>query len=165
MMQIRSIISMLVISLGSVSAYGEEIKTLEWQDLIPESAQSKLVESTAVDHSGSGAGLLKQLEQSAPVELSLDRKRVKIAGFAVPLEGDDKGISEFLLVPYMGACIHVPPPPSNQIIYVIVDEPISPDYVYDPFWVTGELSVTAVSSELAEAGYSMIAEGVEPYEL
>jgi hypothetical protein len=146
----------------SAALMADEIRTLEWDDLIPDSAKKALVESKTVDHSGTGS--LAQVEASAPINPALDKQRVKIAGFAVPLEGDEKGIREFLLVPYMGACVHVPPPPSNQIIYVVADKPISPDFIYDPFWVTGKITVTAVSSELAEAGYSMIAEGVEAYE-
>ena len=53
-------------------------------------------------------------------------KSIKIPGFAVPLEGDDgfEYIEEFLLVPYFGACIHVPPPPPNQVIHVILDAPV-----------------------------------------
>ena len=36
-----------------------------------------------------------------------------------PLEEDSEGpVLEFFLVPYVGACIQVPPPPPNQIVYV-----------------------------------------------
>ena len=68
---------------------------------------------------------------------------IKIPGFAVPLEGDDgfEYIDEFLLVPYFGACIHVPPPPPNQVIHVILDEPVYFEVISFAIWITGILEI------------------------
>ena len=70
-------------------------------------------------------------------------KSIKIPGFAVPLEGDDgfEYIKEFLLVPYFGACIHVPPPPPNQVIHVILDEPVHFEVISFAIWMTGILEI------------------------
>ena len=70
-------------------------------------------------------------------------KSVKIPGFAVPLEGDDEFeyIEEFLLVPYFGACIHVPPPPPNQVIHVILDKPVHFEVISFAIWITGILEI------------------------
>jgi len=70
-------------------------------------------------------------------------KSVKIPGFAVPLEGDDgfEYIKEFLLVPYYGACIHVPPPPPNQVIHIILDEPEHFEKFLYAIWITGILEI------------------------
>ena len=70
-------------------------------------------------------------------------KSIKIPGFAVPLEGDDgfEYIEEFLLVPYFGACIHVPPPPPNQVIHVILDEPVHFEVISFAIWITGILEI------------------------
>ena len=70
-------------------------------------------------------------------------KSIKIPGFAVPLEGDDgfEYINEFLLVPYFGACIHVPPPPPNQVIHVILDEPVHFEVISFAIWITGILEI------------------------
>ena len=70
-------------------------------------------------------------------------KSIKIPGFAVPLEGDDgfEYIDEFLLVPYFGACIHVPPPPPNQVIHVILDEPVYFEVISFAIWITGILEI------------------------
>ena len=70
-------------------------------------------------------------------------KSVKIPGFAVPLEGDDgfEYIDEFLLVPYFGACIHVPPPPPNQVIHVILDEPVQFEKLFYAVWITGIMEI------------------------
>ena len=70
-------------------------------------------------------------------------KSIKIPGFAVPLEGDDgfEYIDEFLLVPYFGACIHVPPPPPNQVIHVILDESVHFEKLFYAVWITGIIEI------------------------
>ena len=70
-------------------------------------------------------------------------KSIKIPGFAVPLEGDDgfEYIEEFLLVPYFGACIHVPPPPPNQVIHVILDKSVHFEKLLYAVWITGIIEI------------------------
>ena len=71
-------------------------------------------------------------------------KSVKIPGFAVPLEEDEEGfefVKEFLLVPVYGMCIHVPPPPPNQVVHVVVDKPVYFETLLYAIWVTGTLEV------------------------
>lgn len=106
--------------------------------------------------------LRKELDR-APVVKALDGQRVRIAGFVVTLERSDKGVSEFLLVPYFGACIHTPPPPANQIVHVLPAAPVPPDKAIFPVWVTGTLkTVSAVTLEGA-AGYRIADARVEEY--
>ena len=93
---------------------------------------------------------------------SLDGKRVHIGGYIVPLDFDATRVTEFLLVPFVGACIHVPPPPANQIVYVKIEQGFDVQGTFDPVWVTGTLKVTPTFTGLAEAGYSLEAEKVEP---
>ena len=77
------------------------------------------------------------------VVASLDGKRVQIGGYVVPLDFDATRVKEFLLVPFVGACIHVPPPPPNQIVYVKAEGGVDVKGTFDPVWVTGTLTVTA----------------------
>jgi hypothetical protein len=98
----------------------------------------------------------------APVVESLGGKRVHIGGYIVPLSFDATRVKDFLLVPFVGACIHVPPPPANQIIYVKIDQGVDVQGTFDPVWVTGTLKVTPTFTGLADAGYSLEAEKVEP---
>lgn len=108
---------------------------------------------------------LKAVMDAAPIEPSLDGRRVKLPGFVVPLEGDGDKIREFLLVPYFGACIHVPPPPSNQVVYVKVPKADAKiRKAFDTVWVVGTLSAKPFSHELGEAGYQIEADQVLPYE-
>jgi uncharacterized protein len=108
---------------------------------------------------------LMQLWAEAPVVEELDGLEVRLPGFVVPLELDERKMSEFLLVPYYGACIHVPPPPANQTIHVVAPE--GREYVgelFDTVWVTGTLRVIRTSSDLADAGYRIEVTAIEPYE-
>ena len=99
----------------------------------------------------------------APVVERLSGQSVRIPGFVVPLEGDGRTIREFLLVPYFGACVHVPPPPANQLIHVIPDKPVPAGMNMSPVWVNGVLKVGRVDSEMGRAGYQMRGIKIEEY--
>lgn len=106
-----------------------------------------------------------QAEPDAPVNEQLNGQAIKLPGYIVPLEISDEGyVTDFLLVPYYGACIHVPPPPSNQIVYVTSAKGVRLDELYQPFWIEGPLDVEKSASELATAGYRMAAQQIYPYE-
>lgn len=96
-----------------------------------------------------------------PVVESLDGKRVHIGGYVVPLDFAATTVKEFLLVPFVGACIHVPPPPPNQIIYVKTDKGFDVQGSFDAVYVTGLLRVATTATGLADAGYSIQAEKVD----
>ncbi|MEE9357521.1 DUF3299 domain-containing protein [Candidatus Vondammii sp. HM_W22] len=90
---------------------------------------------------------------------------VKLPGFVIPIEHEGDKISEFLLVPYHGACIHVPAPPANQIVYVRVPGgTTAANRVYDTVWVTGRLTIEQIDNDVAKSGYVMNAAEVEPLE-
>ncbi len=91
----------------------------------------------------------------------LDGKRVRIGGYVVPLDFDATNIKEFLLVPFVGACIHVPPPPPNQIIYVKTAKGFDVEGSFDPVYVTGTMKVASQYTGLAETGYTIDADKVE----
>lgn len=99
----------------------------------------------------------------APIEPSLDGARIRIPGFVIPLERAGGKVSEFLLVPYFGACIHTPPPPSNQIIHVRAAKPAISMRTMDTMWVSGTLHAGKVDTEMGQAGYRLSAEWITPY--
>ena len=103
----------------------------------------------------------------------LDGKVVKIPGYLIPLNYEAREIKEFILVPYIGACIHVPPPPANQLIYVISDLSWESSFIWDPVWVTGQISIGGHNTIIslnphetypADAGYEMVANKIIDYE-
>lgn len=157
------------------SRWNGELLELEWDDLIPEGFRADAIldqydpEMIAQmdDNDPLMLQIMDQLEaayRSAPVVGVLDNHAVRLGGFIVPLEMSEEGVTEFLLVPYFGACIHVPPPPSNQIIYVVTQTPIAQDALYDAIWVSGRLSVDGALTDMAQAGYTLVAEQIVPIE-
>lgn len=94
---------------------------------------------------------------------ALDGKRVKIPGFMVPLEDNLKSVTEFLLVPSPQACIHVPPPPPNQMVYVKMNGK-GAEIPYGPIWVYGVLKLTTQKSMYGDASFQLEGDYVEPYQ-
>ena len=151
-----SLLCCLMLVSGVVNA--SEVKEVYWEDLVPPDF-NELAPQQATDHNNKMA----QLQPDAPVVDIYNGERVKVPGFIVPLEGTAELTTEFLLVPFFSACIHVPPPPSNQIVHVKMNEGVPVENLYDAVWVEGIFSTTRYSSDLAAAGYSMQGEAVHPY--
>ncbi|MDP3272274.1 DUF3299 domain-containing protein [Limnobacter sp.] len=107
---------------------------------------------------------MRKAWNDAPVNTAYTGKKVRIPGFAIPIEQSEKGVDELLLVPYFGACIHTPPPPANQIIHVKLSEPQPAVGAMQAYWVWGELTASKFSSELGDAAYLLSATGIQPYE-
>lgn len=102
----------------------------------------------------------------------IDGATVRMPGFALPLDHEGREVSEFLLVPYWGACIHMPPPPPNQIVYVVVTGDGRELEAYEPVWVAGEMTADIGERNLfyrdgaadIATGYTLHANLVQPYE-
>ncbi len=92
-------------------------------------------------------------------------KEVKVPGYMVPLEDFAEFASEFLLVPYVGACVHVPPPPPNQLVYVVMNEnekvPVS---FWDPVWIHGKLEIEETENIYTTVSFKLTGVKVEKYE-
>jgi len=95
---------------------------------------------------------------------ALNGAYVRMPGFIIPIETGADGVVEFVLVPYVGACIHVPPPPPNQLVLVRAIDPWPSDNLWEAVWVTGRMSTQLMSTEIAETGYAMTADQMEIYE-
>jgi len=153
-----------------------EITTLYWEDLIPDdfvqpenpfATMSQEEVDKLLDGSDESNARLNQLQEDfnyAPVVDELDGMRVKIPAYVTPLEFDGQTrMSEFLLVPYVGACMHTPPPPANQVVHANSDEVVEFKNIYDPIWAIGTIRAETVQSDLAESGYRLEIESVVPY--
>ncbi|WP_416307169.1 DUF3299 domain-containing protein [Neptunicella sp. SCSIO 80796] len=136
-----------------------ETKELFWEDLVP---KDYVQPEQQVDHNANSSN--GQQSQHAPVVAEYNGLEVRIPGFVVPLEGDENSLTEFLLVPYFGACIHVPPPPANQIVHVTFAKGIKIENLYDPIWIVGTLSTQQWSGDIATVGYSLAGTDVLPYD-
>lgn len=167
----RSLVALLFACTAPL--WAAEPRDLTWSELIPPDAPP-IVQPQAALHDLSQLGSVlsesgpaaPQSSPNAPVVQALDGTLVKLPGYIVPLENSEEGrVIEFLLVPYFGACIHVPPPASNQIVHVRSESGVQLEALYQPYWVEGPLKVQHSSTDLAEAGYRMQAGRIYQYEL
>ncbi len=107
--------------------------------------------------------LMRAIWDNAPTIEALDGAAVKLAGYVVPLEEAQGAMSEFLLVPYFGACLHSPPPPANQIVHVAAHTPIKGLRAMDVVWVSGTLKTGRMDSSMGISGYRLDAIQVDAY--
>jgi hypothetical protein len=151
----------------------DEYEEVSWEALVPPDFNpEKVFENYNVnelaDNDPQAIELMKKLKAEwkvAPIVEAMEGRKVKLPGFIVPLETEGERLTEFFLVPYFGACIHVPPPPANQIVLVVVPEDVKipdSDY-YSAIWASGHLSIKRTSNELGDAGYQLIARKIELY--
>ena len=147
------------------------IKEINWDALMP-ADWNPMKSMEAINLGAMNDGdprAQKALEQmreawnNAPVSSALNGTRVRIAGFVVPLEGQRGEVSEFLLVPYFGACIHTPPPPPNQIIHVNPAQPLKSEAASEAVWVSGILETVRSETGMGNASYRMRGVTVTPY--
>jgi len=180
---VNLLVAIAIILTCPVSLANSDAKTIKWTDLIPEQDLKALenppayldeIEDGSEDDQLSGQfqseGLFdkddpyQQALVSTRIKPEYNNQLVRLPGFIVPLEFDDEQVvTRFFFVPFFGACIHVPPPPPNQIIYAKFDEGIQLDVLYDPFWIEGKLITELIENDVAKSAYTMNVNVIEPY--
>ena len=162
-----------LLRLVATPLWAAQPRELTWSEMVPPDAPSEAPDMAPM-HDLSQLGNLdpeaapaaRQGMPNAPVVPALDGQVIRLPGYIVPLEVNEEGrTTDFLLVPYFGACIHVPPPPSNQIVHVTSKEGVKLDELYQPYWIVGAMQVKPSTSDLADAGYQMDAQKILVYEL
>lgn len=147
--------------LGS-RAFAEEVIDLNWADLLPESEAAIPNELRGViEHDE--APLVSQQPSSSNVRTDWNGKIVRLPGFVVPIDYSGTGVVAFILVPFVGACVHVPAPPANQLVFVTTQTPYENKGLFEPVSVVGMFGVSSLSTQLAEIGYALSADKIEPY--
>ncbi len=158
----RIVVLTLLFVLLATPAMAEGPRELDWLEMMPKDEVDALMNQSSIEHSG-----MFKPEQAGSFNViaELDNQHVKIAGYIVPLEVDGKNqMSEFFIVPYFGACIHVPPPPPNQIVLARLKDPIPVTEIYDAFWIEGTLNVETIHNDIASAAYTLDVQSVKLWE-
>lgn len=173
MRQPALLILVLVLVLFALPVHSADpVPELRWEALLPKgwnpAGEFKGIDfSKLADADPRAADALETLRRvwdNAPTEPSLDGKRVRIAGFALPLDPRGNKVTEFLIVPYFGACIHAPPPPANQIIHAVSARPLDGVRTMVPLWAYGTLQVKRRETSWGVSGYRLMIEKIMPYE-
>ena len=144
----------------------DTVVELSWEDLVPGGnsgvLMTSLFETGIVEHGQLSTGF--EQPQAHSVTDAYNGKTVRLPGYIVPLDFDATGLTVFILAPYVGACIHVPPPPANQLVLVTAEVPYEYDGLFEPVYVTGMFGTAALGTELAMIGYALSADRIEPYQ-
>jgi hypothetical protein len=160
--------SLLLVLLLLPRAAGADGRTIDWVDLVPESERATYDPAPPPpvhDYlSGDSAALASMQVMKGNVNEALDGQQVRLPGYVVPLELDEEGrVTEFFLVPYFGACIHVPPPPPNQMVYVVMDRGIDLGSMYSAYWISGTMATRRRDTSMGAAAYTLAGTRAEEY--
>lgn len=150
------------LSAAPAAVLAADVVELEWDDLLREGT-TKVPNSLrgVVEHEGSSLAGLQPT--SSGVRTDWNGKTVQLPGFVVPIDYDGTGVTAFILVPYVGACVHVPPPPANQLVLVTAERPFELENLFEAVKVTGKFGTASTSTHLADVGYTLAATKVKPY--
>ncbi|WP_226778907.1 DUF3299 domain-containing protein [Oceaniglobus trochenteri] len=145
-------------------AEASPFREITWDDLIPPGVPyAEIIGEGEMDEQNDTWNPIYD-QNATKLNTELDGVAVKLPGYIIPLDTGVTGVTTFVLVPYVGACIHVPPPPPNQLVFVTTEAPWPSDSLWDAIWVYGRLSARPRSTEIAEIGYHLVAENIEIYE-
>ncbi|MEM9738611.1 MAG: DUF3299 domain-containing protein [Pseudomonadota bacterium] len=150
------------------------IRELGWEELMPEGEEERLAQlyqqQMALLYGGAPIAEGSAADQAIQIGTfntvpELNGVRVRIPGYTVPFDfSADAEITEFLLVPYFGACLHAPPPPPNQTLFIMTDEPIKIRDLAQAVWIEGTIYTQTQESELADAAYTIQMDVLEIYD-
>lgn len=138
-------------------------KELTWEDLVPPGVPySEIIGEGELDYANDTWNPVYDANATKLNE-ALDGAYVKMPGFILPLEMGTEGVTDFLLVPYVGACVHVPPPPANQLVVVKASTPWPNEQLWEAVWVIGTMRTQLQSTEFGQTGYFLSADEMEIY--
>jgi len=145
---------------GIGDAAAQAPREIDWLELMPPEDLAALQAMGEIDHSGYGedaaAGPMNDAMTSTKTVAKMNGAKGKIPGYVVPVAFDDRGrITELFLVPYFGACIHMPPPPPNQIIHIKPKTPLPAGQIWDAYWAVGTVRIAMTENDMALSAYSM----------
>ena len=161
-MKLKTPFLALTVTTAALAADNGQIREVSWDELVPENALAMESEVQTGEVGENFDPWMSPAPEGFPIVESLNGQRIKLPGFIVPLESDEGGLlEEFFLVPYFGACIHVPPPPPNQIVYVTLDEAFNLESMWEPYWIEGTMRTKTFTSAIGASAYSL--EGFKVY--
>lgn len=135
-----------------------------WDDLIPPGVPySEIIGEGDLDEVNDTWAPIFD-ENATKLNEALNGAYIRMPGFIIPIDFTATTVTSFVLVPYLGACIHTPPPPPNQLVFVTAKTPYPSAELWAPIWVTGDMSLGLQSTEVARTGYTLLADTMEIYE-
>ena len=158
-----------MVALGTAGAltpsalWAATAKEITWDDLIPPGVPySEIIGEGDLDEVNDTWAPIFD-ENGVKLNEALNGAYIRMPGFIIPFEVTTEGVTEFLLVPYVGACIHTPPPPPNQLVLANAKSPWPSDKLWEAVWVEGEMSTQMMSTIYGDTGYTLRVDNMEVY--
>lgn len=156
------LVGLAAFALTAKEVAAKEYIDLEWTDLVPEGqlAIPPFIQGL-IQHDG--PSLSSEQPASKGVRTEWNGEIVRLPGFIVPIDYSGTGVTAFILVPFVGACVHVPPPPANQLVFVTTAKPFESTGLFEPVNVIGMFGTASTSTQLADIAYALSADRIEPF--
>ena len=152
------------LALTTISARAATPQRIRWAELIPQGVPYGEIIATGEFDAVEDRWLPVFDENGTKLNEALDGVLIALAGYVIPLEGTAEGTTSFVLVPFIGACIHVPPPPPNQLVFVTTATPWPSNKLWEAVLVSGTLRTNIRSTEVAQVGYDLAASQIETFQ-
>ena len=136
---------------------------IRWSDLIPQNLPYGEIIGQGFIDSKADVWIPEFDANGSALNTELDGAYITLAGYMIPLDVTAKGVTDFVLVPFVGACIHVPPPPPNQLVFASSEVPWPHRNLWDPVLVSGTLQAKMLRTDLAQVGYQLETTYIEDF--
>lgn len=135
-------------------------REIDWLELLPPEDLEALMAMPEIDHTGEM--VMPEVMSSTRTVARMNGVRGRIPGYLVPIAfNEEQQVTEMFLVPFFGACIHVPPPPPNQLVFIRPENPIELGNLWDAYWVHGTLRIDLTENAMATSAYTLELERLE----
>lgn len=174
----------LISLLAPTSSEAAQYREVEWTELMPKEDLAALldppdflngIEDGSQQDSVSALNQREITDQKAkryrealsstqPIA-EFDQQAIRIPGYIVPLaQNEERRVTSFFVVPYFGACLHMPPPPPNQILFVNYNDGIELQHLQQPFWFEGKLEIEISERDIGTSAYTLHIDNYQLYE-
>lgn len=175
-----SLLLLLTTAIAFADSKSSPYREIEWVELMPEDDLNAIMNAPPVDipdgsaldqlsnpldnSTARGDSAFSQALVSTKIRPEFNNQKIRVPGFIVPIDLNSRqNITSFFLVPYFGACLHVPPPPPNQIIYAEYNKGLKLDNLYTAFWLEGTVKTQIIRNDVATSAYTLIVDNIEKY--
>ncbi len=129
---------------------GSSEERRQWQEMLVETEAALAADQIDIDWLMSQREAVIQRRETANItgNPAIDDQIVSIAGYVIPVAPDEQGRAVAYLVPQPGMCSHLPPPPPNQMIRLLLSDRWAPASYYEHVRLTGRLAIAPTEYEM-----------------
>lgn len=164
MLNRRTVLTMMTgAAVAPTAALAAPAQEITWDDLLPPGLPYAEIIGEGVMDEANDVWRPQYDANATKFNEDLNGAYIKMPGFIIPFEITAQGVTEFMLVPYVGACLHTPPPPANQLVMVTSAQAWPSNQLWDAVWVTGRMQTQLQDTDIGQTGYFIAGDTLEVY--